>query len=266
MNNQINNYVIQEKIGRGAFGETYIGNHKITGEKVAIKKSLNDDISLRNECNILHYFKKCKGIPNARWYGKHDIGNILVMDLLGKPIHTTTLDNINKNINYYALQLIDILEFIHKKGFIHRDIKPENILFDLNGTNKIKLIDFGLAKKIITSEKKHIPFKTNKSITGTVRYCSINVLMGNESSRRDDIESLGYNLLFLTNKRLPWQGLRLSYKDKINKIKEMKVAIKPSDFKIIPKDNIFKLISYSKRLSFTEKPIYQYMKTLFCIK
>ena len=109
-------------------------------------------------------------------------------------------------------------------------------------------------------------FKTNKSITGTVRYCSINVLMGNESSRRDDIESLGYNLLFLTNKRLPWQGLKLSYKDKINKIKEMKVSIKPSDFKIIPKENIFKLISYSKRLNFTEKPIYQYIKTLFCIK
>ena len=263
MNNQINNYIIGKKLGNGAFGEIYIGHNKITGERVAIKKSLDYDISLKNECNILNYFRNCKGIPNARWYGKHEIGNILVMDLLGKPIHTVSFETINENLNSYALQLIDILDFIHKKGFIHRDIKPENILFDLNQKNKLKLIDFGMAKKIITYDKKHIPFKTNKGIIGTIRYCSINVLMGYESSRRDDIESLSYNLLFLINKKLPWQGIKLSYKDKINKIKELKGTVRPYDFKIVPNNNIFKLLDYSKRLNFTEKPIYQYMKTLF---
>lgn len=78
-----------------------------------------------------------------------------------------------------GLQIIDRLQYMHNRKFIHRDIKPENFLLGTyEKCNKIYVIDFGLSKKFIQKNGTHIPYKDNKSLTGTPRYASINNHLG----------------------------------------------------------------------------------------
>lgn len=149
---------------------------------------------------------------------------------------------------------------------MHRDIKPGNFLL---GVGKYQwllyVIDFGLAKQYQNPKtQEHIRFRNKKSITGTAAFLSINTHLGMEQSRRDDIESIGYTLLYLATGSLPWQAC--TAKDKIeecNKIKGMKMRISttalckglPSQF-----ESYFK---YCKKLRFTEQPNYLYLRNLF---
>ena len=133
---------------------------------------------------------------------------------------------------------------MHKKGFLHRDIKPENFLIGQKKKNFIiYLIDFGLAKRyknIKTGE--HIPFLEGKQLTGTARYASIYTHLGKEQSRRDDLESLGYILIYLLNGVLPWNGVKGNTKnEKYKNIFEIKKETVPKD---LCKDLPGKLLFY----------------------
>src|SRR5437868_743829 len=111
-------------------------------------------------------------------------------------------------------QLIERLRHLHEKGYVHRDIKPENFLMGMcESRNRIHMIDLGLAKKWRLSNGKHIAFASGNKIIGTARYASINSHIGNQLSRRDDMESLGYLLIYLVKGRLPWQSLRSKTKE-----------------------------------------------------
>jgi len=108
-----------------------------------------------------------------------------------------------------ADQCLSILEHLHSAFFIHRDIKPENLAIGVSRkVDQIYLLDFGLAKKYKScTTKEHIPYKDGKEFTGTMRYASVNTHLGIEQSRRDDLESLGFVLIYLAKGSLPWQGL-----------------------------------------------------------
>ena len=144
-------------------------------------------------------------------------------------------------------------------------MKPENLLIGIeNNTNKIYMIDFGLSKSYKNSKKEHISYKENKSLTGTARWASINNHLGIEQSRRDDLESLGYILIFLLISSLPWQGHNASNRNlKYKKIMESKMA---TPIEVLCKDlpeEICMYLNYSKCLKFNEKPDYDYLKELF---
>ncbi len=117
---------------------------------------------------------------------------------------------------------MDRLEFIHSKYIIHRDIKPENILVGNLNTSKIYVIDFGLSKKYKSSHSgNHIKFNRSKLFYGSKRYSSINALKGIEQSRRDDIESVGYMLIYLLTGDLPWRNFEKERYEYLYKIKKL---------------------------------------------
>ncbi|XP_059633138.1 casein kinase 1-like protein 2 isoform X2 [Cornus florida] len=210
------------------------------------------------------------GIPNVRWYGVEGDYNVLVMDLLGPSLEDLfgfcSRKFSLKTVLMLADQMINRIEFVHSKSFLHRDIKPDNFLMGLGRrANQVYIIDFGLAKKYRdATTHQHIPYRENKNLTGTARYASMNTHLGIEQSRRDDLESLGYVLLYFLTGSLPWQGLKArTKKQKYEKISERKVSTPievlcrgyPSEFA--------SYFHYCRSLRFDDKPDYSYLKKLF---
>jgi serine/threonine protein kinase len=160
----------------------------------------------------------------------------------------------------------DIIERVHEKYFLHRDIKPANFLMGIDENyNKLYLIDFGLSKPYMNKKTKtHIPLRADRNLIGTPRYVSINTHKHFEQSRRDDLESIGYLLIYFLNGSLPWQGVKAHTKiQKYEKIAELKINSQVEDLcKNIPKEFITYL-NYCKSLAFESTPDYIYLKNLF---
>jgi serine/threonine protein kinase len=134
---------------------------------------------------------------------------------------------------------------VHSKNIIHRDIKPENFLTGLKKKSHIiYLIDYGLSKRYIDSKtQEHIPYLEGKSLTGTARYASIYTHLGIEQSRRDDLEAIGYVLVYFLKGELPWQGMKAkTKKEKYKKIMDKKIDSTP-DFLCADIPGIFKILN-----------------------
>jgi len=128
----------------------------------------------------------------------------------------------------------------------------------------IYLVDFGLSKRYVNlSTGIHIGYRDNKSLVGTIRYASINTHLGIEQSRRDDLESAMYVLLYFLKGKLPWQGLPVKGKaEKYKKIKDMKMETEIEELcKGLPL-GVQSLLTYPRNLNFEEKPDYNHIRQL----
>jgi serine/threonine protein kinase len=164
-----------------------------------------------------------------------------------------------------GIQMLDRLEFIHSKNIIHRDIKPDNFVLGLdNKSHIIYILDFGLSKKFRSSRThQHIKFSVNKKLTGTARYASINALRGCEQSRRDDLEAIGYVLMYFLRGSLPWQGLHVNKgEDRYKKILLKKKGTSAEELcKTFPNE-FAEYINYTRNLEFEADPDYKFLRGL----
>jgi serine/threonine protein kinase len=258
-------YRLGKKIGTGAFGEIFEGTDIFDNSSVAIKLEHNSVKypQLLFEAKLLKSIPST-GIPVMHWFGIAGEYNAMVMDLLGQnleDLYNYCAKNFSlKTIIMIIIQMIERLKHVHDNHYIHRDIKPENFLIGKENTEKtIYLIDFGLAKRYRDEYTQiHIPLKENRNLTGTARYASCNAHNGLEQSRRDDMESIAYVILYFFRKKLPWQGLKCKDKnEKHAKIKELKMSITPEKlFEGIPKE-FADYLTMVKKLGFEDEPAYK---------
>jgi serine/threonine protein kinase len=247
-----NKYTLIHKIGEGSFGAIYKAQNCRTREEVAIKIEpikLAANL-LKNESVIYQYLLGTPGIPQVKWYGK-DINNYyMVIPLLGKSLEELLKEKqvfSLKLVYQIGIQLLQLLKSIHDKGLVHRDIKPDNFLLGAN-SKQLYLIDFGLCKAY-THNDAHIEMKQTKGLIGSLTYCSINAHRHCELSRRDDLESLGYMLIYFSLGGLPWRET----KEESELLKQkMEIIMHPKVPSILKE-----FLKYTIALEFKETPCYE---------
>jgi serine/threonine protein kinase len=210
-------------------------------------------------------------IPMVKSFGYTGDYNVLIMELMGKSLEDLFESMPTKKMSIRCVcnlgyQMVEILEFIHNKHIIHRDIKPDNFVMGKGIKSKnLYLLDFGLAKKYRSSTTlEHYPFINRKKLTGTARYASINALKGYEQSRRDDLESVGYVLMYLLRGELPWQGMKGKTKEERYKnILQKKMDTKSSELCFGFPDELTRYVEYTRNLEYTQTPDYDMLRKLF---
>ena len=272
-------------IGKGGYSSVYVCKKKgeDSNKNYAIK--ISEEIRNPAKNHLLIEYKILKhliggiGIPKVYSYGVDNDNIYLVQQLLGNNLTQEMKKNKNKfskkTFINIALQMISRIEFIHTFGFIHCDIKPDNFVLDLSSKddNKSKdkekdnpvvyLIDYGLAEPYINLKtKKHKQLKEKQGLKGTIEFCSINSHMGLSLSRRDDLESLAYCLIFMYLGKLPWSSRGSNGKSRENVLNSKIEFCSIGKGLNIIHQNFGKILDYVTKLQFEERPNYKYLKDL----
>lgn len=266
-------YLVKSKLNAGSFGEVFLGKNIQTNQKVAIKlEEIKEDMpdinrSLLREASILNHIGSVPGVPKLYWFGTENNYDVMVLELLGKDLASIVKSYKRLTMGtivLIALNVLQILQNIHEKDVIHRDIKPDNILMGIEEKSEhFYLIDFGISKCFRDPKGRHLIFRENKPFIGTTRYASVHSHMGHELSRRDDLESLGYVLLYLANGYLPWQNVEGKAKEKTYQVGKIKKKIKVDELcKHLPKAFQY-YFDYIRELEFNETPDYEFIKGIF---
>eukprot|EP01134_Creolimax_fragrantissima_P000209 CFRG0209T1 len=221
------------------------------------------------ESKLYKIFQGGDGVPKLYWYGQDGEYNVMVIELLGPSLEDlfqySERQFTLKTVLMLADQMISRIEFVHSRNFLHRDIKPDNFLMGMGRRGHVVyIIDFGLGKRYCDTHRQHMPYRENKSLTGTARYASINTHAGKEQSRRDDLESLGYVLMYFLRGSLPWQGLKANTrKQKYERISEVKMHTSTATLcKGFPVE-FEEYFTYVRNLVFMEEPDYLRCRNIF---
>ncbi|KAJ6247831.1 casein kinase 1-like protein [Anaeramoeba flamelloides] len=264
-------FKLNEKLGAGSFGKIYECRKLNDNSRFAVKfETEQKEEQLNYEQKIYQILKEHHGFPKIQHFGILNKTNYLIMDLLGRNLGTLFeycgREFSLKTVLMIADQILSRIQLLHTKSFVYRDIKPENFCIGKKkNKNQIFMIDFGLSKLYRGFwTHKFNKYKQNRNLIGTVRYSSVNTHLGIEQTRRDDLESLGYMLIYFLKGGLPWQGLKSSsLQDRNSKICDNKLITStsalceglPVEFK--------EYLEYCKNLSFKDTPDYSLLRSKF---
>ena len=263
-------YKLLKRLGAGSFGCIYSAEYENQYYAIKLENKNQGQNLLENEAYIMSYLNG-PGLPAVKSYGYSSKYNILVMELMGKSLEDIFENFVVKKMSVrcvcnIAYQMMEIMEYIHKKHIIHRDIKPDNFVIGRGEKKKyIYILDFGLAKKYRSSRTlEHYPVFKSKNLVGTARYASINALNGLTQSRRDDLEAIGYVLMYFLRGKLPWQGIPVKNKEeRYRKIMEKKVATSAEELCQGFPEEFVNYINYTRNLEYEQNPDYTFLKNLF---
>ncbi|KAI0244951.1 kinase-like domain-containing protein [Lactifluus subvellereus] len=252
-------YKLGEKLGSGSYGKVYQAR-EIGGQTVVVVKIAHSGIeanALKHEYHVLGQLSSYAGVPKALWLGREEELHVMVLESLG-PSLEEHFDACGRKFSLITValiagQLLSHLQNIHLHHYIHRDIKPANILTGLgDSAHIVYLADFGIAKRFRNPKTHaHVPLSNGHQLTGSPAFTSINSHLGIELSRRDDLESLAYVLIYLLRGSLPW--INMGSMDVVLQLKQQTTPDElcsglPTCFKSI--------LEYSRALPFTTKPDY----------
>lgn len=268
----IGKYTITRYIASGSFGNVFEGKDNRTDKLVALKipiqtKERDGQRSLLEESKVYKVLSNPdKGIADMKVL-MHKDKKMIVMDLLGESLES--LMNKHKKFSLktvisLAIQMIDLMRYIHSHGYLHRDIKPDNFVLSGEAKDKIFCIDFGLAKRFLKKSGDHIPYCDNRRFCGTARYASIAAHKQEEQGRKDDLESIGYILVYLYKGKLPWQGIKNKDKrERYRLIGDKKDSCTEEDLcEGMPKEFVV-FLKYVRNMDFDEKPHYSALRNMF---
>ncbi|KAI5000346.1 hypothetical protein ZWY2020_004935 [Hordeum vulgare] len=271
-------YKVERKLGKGGFGQVYVGRRisaKAPGAvEVALKFEHKDSKGCSHgppyEWKVYDILGGIHGVPRVHYKGRQGDYFIMVMDMLGLSLWDACCNNSHtmsvEMVACIAIEAISILEKVHSKGYVHGDVKPENFLLGPPGTpeeKKLFLVDLGLATKWKErSTGHHVEYDQRPDIfRGTVRYASVHAHLGRIGSRRDDLESLAYTLVFLLRGRLPWQGYQGENKGFL--VCKKKMCTSPESLCSFCPQPFEEFVEYVVNLKFDEEPNYAKCISLF---
>ncbi|KAI3984150.1 hypothetical protein MKX01_011104 [Papaver californicum] len=244
------------------------------------------------EWQAYNSLKGCYGLPSVHHKGRHGDYYIMVMDMLGPNLWDAwcsagKMMPLTK-VACIAMEAIAILERIHLKGFVHGDVKPENFVLGQPGTadeKKLFLVDLGLASRWKgTSSNQHVDYDQKPDIfrfvsfqfsypfvhylyfktllnRGTIRYASVHAHLGRTLSRRDDLESLAYTLVYLLKGGLPWQGYQGETKN--FRVCGKKMSTSPESLCFACPPPFKQFVEIVVNMNFDEVPNYSELVSLF---
>ena len=261
-------YKILEMIGSGCFGSIMKGDHMRPKETVAIKieKNNSDAKVLKHEARVyllLNKEESSGGFPNIRWFGKDEDFFYMVLDLLGPSTSSFKQKYVCQNSHELALpmdmvfaigkQIIERLRSVHNTGLIHRDIKPDNFLFGLGrNAQLVYLIDFGFCKSYLTKDNAHCLCKNVANVVGTPNFVSVNMHNRISSSRRDDLESSVYVLIYLLMPLNEWNVL---FKPEFDEEDIKRIKLNLDNHDLIPMQ-IKQMLKYCRSIEYDQTPDY----------
>jgi casein kinase I homolog HRR25 len=239
--------------------KTYVGTNTLTGEKVAVKLELvhTKNPQVEYETSVYQRLAGGIGIPSIHWSGLEGDFHVMVSDLLGPSLEEVFNSHNRrfslKTVLLLADQLISRIEYIHDKSFLHRCIGPQNLYLGRDILrDRVNVANFGFAKSYSSSTGFHIPYVEDMSFVGI------------ENSRRDEMVSLGYLMLYFCRGSLPWQGLGGATKEEaFTRIKEKKRDTPTETLCRGLPEEFLEYLDYTLSLRFDERPDYYYLRQIF---
>jgi serine/threonine protein kinase len=211
---KIEDFILNDRIGHGGFGEVWASTSLADHCPVAIKiqtHGRDQNQILHAESQILMNLQDSTSFPRFIRYWEDENAAYLAMERLEGTLKQTT-DTAHerrlslKHVAIRALQMLRPIAALHAHGYVHRGIKPGNFMQRPGSyPPEMCLIDFGLAKVWRNEEGVVPPRKHALGFTGTYRYASIRSHEGVELSCRDDLISFLYIVIEMLAPPLPWQ-------------------------------------------------------------